>query len=180
MGNDKVIGSEGIIILDGNVILGMQKPKRWYEYANDKGALIKTIGGQLEDVDNGDFKSALAREITEEIQKIEIDNDDMILLFNKKIRMKDLNPFEMKSELEMSANFYLIKIKDNSNYTPNDLPFLIKIPIEKFLKFEMGKIYNMDMISDYLIKNENVISKPPKYFSFFVPNDAIAYLKNEI
>ena len=58
-----VLGSEGIIIHNNKIVLGMQKEKRWYIFKNNKkGAIVKTIGGSIEKEDNGSFKKALLRE----------------------------------------------------------------------------------------------------------------------
>ena len=41
---DSVFGAEGILIHGDKIVLGMQKPKRWYLMENgEKAAIIKTI-----------------------------------------------------------------------------------------------------------------------------------------
>ena len=68
---DSVFGAEGILIHGDKIVLGMQKPKRWYLMENgEKAAIIKTIGGAIEEVDKEDTKKALIREILEEIKGI--------------------------------------------------------------------------------------------------------------
>mgnify|MGYP004643068185 CR=1 FL=1 len=56
----KINGTEAIVIHNGNIVLGMQKPKRWYKLENDKRAtVIKTLGGQVEKIDENKLKMVL-------------------------------------------------------------------------------------------------------------------------
>ena len=124
-----VLGSEGIIIHNNKIVLGMQKEKRWYNLKNNKkGAIVKTIGGSIEKEDSGSLKNALLRETIEEIKNITI--NDLTLsykrIFEKEILMRDLNPFDNTSSLKMKANFYKIIINTDNNILPNDLPFCLR------------------------------------------------------
>ena len=56
--SEEIKGAEAIVIHNGNIILGMQKPKRWYNLENEeKATIIKTLGGQIEKEDNLDDHS---------------------------------------------------------------------------------------------------------------------------
>lgn len=175
-----VLGSEGIIIHNNKIVLGMQKEKRWYNLKNNKkGAIVKTIGGSIEKEDNGSFKKALLRETIEEIKNITI--KDLTIsykrIFEKEISMRDLNPFDNTSSLKMKANFYIIIINTDNNILPNDLPFLFEIPISIFIKLEYNKIINIDEIKKYIIKGcENI--EPPEFVSLFVPEEVRKFLSD--
>lgn|SRR5574344_2035536 len=174
-----VNGSEGIIIHNGNVVLGMQKQKRWYELDNNqKGAIIKTIGGSIEKEDNNSARKALTREILEEIDGIAI--KDIVVskrkLFIKEIIMSDLNPFEKSSFLKMKANFYLVNIL-NKDIFPNDLPCLLEIPIKDFIGLDFNSIISLKKLEKYCIKNEKINFQMPDKVSLLVPLEVIEYLK---
>ncbi len=174
-----IIGGEGIILHNKNIVLGMQKEKRWYNMSNgQRGAVVKTIGGQIEKEDNGSLKNALIRETMEEIKNISL--SDIIIspkkIFEKEILMKDLNPFEKTSNLKMKAKFYLINIKDNKTIFPNDLPFLFEIPIKDFIEIEINKIISIDEIKRYMINTNNDIELP-EYISLFIPIEVKEYLR---
>ena len=48
----EIHGSEGIVVHNGNVVLGLQKEKRWYHLLDHKKVgIIKTIGGAIEEED---------------------------------------------------------------------------------------------------------------------------------
>ena len=73
--NELINGAEGVVIHNGNVVLGMQKPKRWYELPNgEKATIIKTLGGEIEEKDENNSKRALVREVIEEVEGIEDKN----------------------------------------------------------------------------------------------------------
>ena len=38
----EIKGAEAVVIHNGNIVLGMQKPKRWYELDNNKMAYLST------------------------------------------------------------------------------------------------------------------------------------------
>ena len=139
---DKLVnikGAEGIVIHNGNVVLGMQKPKRWYELDNNKMAtIIKTLGGEIEETDKEDSKKTIIREIMEEVD--DINEKDIKIsktpIFTKSITMGKLNPYERDSKLNMLADFYLLEIIKEGKLFPNDLPALIEIPVDFFLNIE--------------------------------------------
>lgn len=171
---DSIIGAECILIQDNCLILGFQKCKRWYNYKNEKAAIIKTIGGKLEDIDNNNTCNTLVREMNEEICNVHEYFFDKKDLFIKKIDMCNLNPFDRSSKLKMEATFYKIIINKNCNIYPNDLPFLLKIPFSELKKFNFGVIYDISMIKKYIIFSKNSY-KLPKYFSFFIPDEVRKY-----
>lgn len=174
-----VFGSEGIIFHNGNVVLGMQKQKRWYILdGNNKGAIVKTIGGSIEKEDKNSARKALKREISEEI--FNLSSEDIVIsrkkLFTKEIHMSDLNPFDKSSLLKMKANFYLVNIL-KKKIEPNDLPYLFEIPLKDFINLEFNKIIDSKLIEKYLIKNKSMSPNFPSYVALFVPLDVIEYLK---
>jgi len=171
---DKVIGAEGIIIQDNCLILGMQKPKRWYNYKDDKACIIKTIGGVLENVDNSNTFNALIREMNEEISNINNYNCDKKILFKKEINMCDLNPFDKKFKLKMQADFFKIILKKENEIYPNDLPCLVKLPLGVLKNMKFGFVYDISIIKKYLIiSNKNY--QLPKYFCLFIPDEVRKY-----
>ena len=88
--SEQINGAEGVVIHNGNVVLGMQKPKRWYELENgERATIIKTLGGEIEEKDENSSKRALVREVLEEVQGIE-EKDIRVSkspIFTKRIRM---------------------------------------------------------------------------------------------
>jgi len=180
MDNKIVIGAEGIIIHNNNIILGMQKEKRWYQLDDgSRGAIIKTIGGSLETEDQGDRKEALIREIIEEISNIKRENIDVLdkKIFSKTISMGELNPFDSRNKLLMNADFYFVNIQKDK-IIPRDLPLLVEIPINIFLKYKLNTILDIKEIEKYIILNDQNSFKLPKYFSFFIPLEVINYLSD--
>ena len=177
----EIVGGEGIVFHNNNVVLGMQKTKRWYNMQNNKkGAIIKTIGGQIEKDDNGNLKNTLLRETMEEIKDISL--EDLTIssdkVFEKKILMKELNPFDTTSNLEMKANFYELNIINKKNIYPNDLPFLFEIPINVLINLDFNKIMEIDELKKYTIaSNEDL--KLPEYVALFIPEELKNYLKNK-
>ena len=68
----EIHGSEGIVVHNGNVVLGLQKEKRWYHLLDHKKVgIIKTIGGAIEEEDKGSSREALKRELQEEIKDLD-------------------------------------------------------------------------------------------------------------
>ncbi len=113
MDDEGVFGAEGIVIHGDKIVLGMQKPKRWYQLKNGETAsIVKTLGGAVEEEDNKSTRNALIREILEEVKGITTNDIKMSRkpVFTKEIKMKDLNPYEKNSDLKMKADFYLIEI----------------------------------------------------------------------
>ena len=132
-----ILGAEGIVIHGNKIVLGMQKQKRWYFLENgEKAAIIKTLGGAVEKVDENNTRKTLIRE---------------------------LNPYEQNSTLKMRADFYTVEIAKDINLKPNDLPALIEIPKEKFYDIKLASNLSMRYIKDYIIKNEEEISIPENY-----------------
>ena len=173
-------GAEGIVIHDGNIVLGMQKPKRWYNLENEnKGTVIKTIGGQIEDEDKNSSKRALIREILEEVKGIE--NKDFRIsgapIFTKKIKMRDLNIFEKTSSLKLEADFYLLEILSKKDIEPNDLPALLEIPLKEFLQLEFNIQEKLSKFQKYIIKNKNYKKALPDYCTLMIPKEVKKYLE---
>lgn len=178
---DSVFGAEGILIHGDKIVLGMQKPKRWYLMENgEKAAIIKTIGGAIEEVDKEDTKKALIREILEEIKGIK-KNDIKVSkkpIFTKEIKIGELNPYEKNSNLKMKADFYIVEIKNNINLTPNDLPALIEIPKKKFYNMKLAINLRLDNIKNYIIKEKKEIIIPDNY-AIMVPKEVNEFLRRK-
>lgn len=176
---NKIYGAEGIVIYGDNILLGMQKSKRWYQYNNRSSALIKTIGGGVELIDGDNTFNTLKREICEELMISEADAYiEQKPIFHKKVYMKDLNPFDSNSKLQLNAYFYLVKINEDAIVEPNDLPFLFKIPISEFIKYKMCEICEIKDIKKYIIGNKN--ERKPVYYSFFIPKEVVSFLEKYI
>ena len=178
---DSVFGAEGILIHGDKIVLGMQKPKRWYLMENgEKAAIIKTIGGAIEEVDKEDTKKALIREILEEIKGIK-KNDIKVSkkpIFTKEIKIGELNPYEKNSNLKMKADFYIVEIKNNINLTQNDLPALIEIPKKKFYNMKLAINLRLDNIKNYIIKEKKEIIIPDNY-AIMVPKEVKEFLRRK-
>ena len=173
-------GAEGIVICNGNIILGMQKEKRWYSLENgERAAIIKTIGGELEREDSNNSRKTIIREFFEEIKGIE-EKDIRVSsnpIFTKKINIGDLNPFEKKSKLDMEADFYLLEILTKKQIEPNDLPVLLKIPLQDFMKLEFNKKEGTDKIRNFIINNKEIKYSLPEYYSLMIPKEVKAFIK---
>ena len=176
----KIKGTEAIVIHNENVVLGMQKPKRWYDLENgERATIIKTLGGQIEKEDKNSSKKALIREILEEVQGIE-EKDLRVTedpIFTKRIRMGDLNIFERESDLKMEADFYLLEILSRENIAPNDLPALLEIPVKEFLKLEFIRKENLNKLKKYIIKNIKFKNSLPEHYALMVPEEVKEFLK---
>ena len=175
---DEIRGAEGIIIHNGNIVLGMQKPKRWYKLENGETiTMIKTLGGEIEKEDEGDSKKALIREVIEEVngigrEDIRVSNKP---IFTKRIRLADINPFEKKSNLNMNADFYLLQILKQEVLQPNDLPALIEIPLSRFIKMEFNSQGKMRNIQDYISQNTSI--DLPDYYRFMIPEEVHRFFR---
>ena len=168
----EVEGAEGIVIHNGKVVLGMQKPHRWYQLENgEKAAIIKTIGGRIEDEDENNSRNALIREVLEEIKGIE--RKDIRVskepIFTKDAAMGQLNPYESDSDLHMHADFYVLEITKDSKIAPNDLPALVEIPIERFMKIGTSQNHEMRFIKDCVIPREGV--ELPENYAIMIPRE---------
>ena len=177
---DKVIGAEGIIIHDNKIVLGMQKRKRWYTLKNgEQAGIVKTLGGAVEKQDNNSTRNALIRELLEEIRGINIKdiNIDEFPIFSKNIKMKDLNPYELDSELEMEADFYIVKIDKKCKLVPNDLPMLMEIPIEKFLNTNLSESMSIKNMEEYML-NKNIKTRLPSNYAIMAPIEVKSFLRS--
>ena len=178
----EIKGAEEIVIKNGNIILGMQQSKRWYNLENgERGALIKTLGGKIENEDENSSKKALIREIFEEVKGIR-KNDIRVTtnpIFTKKIKMGDLNTFDRDSNIKMKADFYYLDIFSKDNIEPNDLPALIKIPVKEFLELEINKKESIKKIKQYLIKNKKNQNSLPEYYSLMIPKEVRDFIKTK-
>ena len=171
--NSKEIkGVEAIVIQNGNIVLGMQQSKRWYNLENgERGVLIKTLGGKIEEEDENSSKKALIREIFEEVKGIR-ENDIRVTtnpIFTKKIKMGDLNIFDRDSNIKMEADFYYLDILSKDNIEPNDLPALIKIPVKEFLELDFNKKESIKKLTQYVIKNKKNNIPLPEHYSLMIP-----------
>lgn len=180
MEDSEVKGAEGIVIHGNKIVLGMQKSKRWYSLENGENAtIVKTLGGSIEEEDNENSRNALIRELLEEVKGIEKSNlkvSDMPL-FTKHIKMKDLNPYEKESNLDMQADFYLVEIPNNVSIKPNDLPALIEIPIDRFFKLELSTNSPLFNIENYLVKNSE--DRVPENYAIMAPKEVKDFLRQK-
>ncbi len=176
----EIKGAESVVIHNGNIVLGMQKPKRWYNLENEeKATIIKTLGGRIEKQDKDSSKIALIREVLEEVKGIE-EKDLRVTsnpIFTKKIIMGDLNIFERDSNLSMEADFYLLEILSKEAIEPNDLPALLEIPIKEFLSLEFTKKESLNKLQEYVIKNKNLQLHLPEYYALMIPKEVKEFLK---
>ena len=182
-GENKVQGAESILLHNCNIVLGMQKPDRWYIQDNGtKASIIKTIGGKIEVEDNDNSRNAVKREILEEINGISVIKIGEIPIFSKSEMLKKLNPYEKDSCLTMEADFYIAEIDEKDKLYPNDLPALVEIPIKKFLNFGFGKSYNLSNIKKYIIKNTKLYSDLifPSEYAIMAPYEIKKYLENTL
>lgn len=181
---DKVLGAEGIVIHEGNIVLGMQKVKRWYNLEDgNKAAIVKTLGGEVEEIDGGSTENALIREIMEEVKGIKVKdikiNNNPI--FTKEIKMGNLNPYQKNSTLKMKADFYFIKILKSGYLEPNDLPVLFEIPLNEFLKINLSENMPIDKLLPYISSGSNNINiELPNNFALMIPNEVKEFLIREI
>lgn len=172
--SEQINGAEGVVIHNGNVVLGMQKPKRWYELENgERATIIKTLGGEIEEKDENSSKRALVREVLEEVQGIE-EKDIRVSkspIFTKRIRMGELNPYEKLSELNMKADFYLLEISKKKSIQPNDLPALLEIPLKTFLQFDFSTQGKTDELQEFIIENKRATLELPQHYAFMIPKE---------
>lgn len=176
----KIEGAEAIVIHDKNIVLGMQVPKRWYKLKNEtSAALIKTLGGKIEERDKNSSKNAVIREFLEEVKGIGIEDIKVSErpIFKKQVKLKDLSPFETQAELSMDADFYLLEIPSQKGIKPNDLPALLEIPIDEFIKLKFGKQQKISVLKDYVIKNDNLDLKLPENYAFMIPEEVRYFLE---
>ena len=167
---DEIYGAEGIVIHNNNVVLGMQKPKRWYPFNNgQKAAIIKTLGGKVEEEDEGNTKNAFIREVLEEVNGITNYRVSKQPIFTKKITMGELNPYERSSTLNLNADFYVLEIFSENGIKPNDLPALIEIPIDKFMDLNLCVNMSTSAIKEYIIKNGDI--DLPENYAIMAPNE---------
>lgn len=177
---NKVRGAEAIVIHNGNVVLGMQKPQRWYELENGKrAAIIKTLGGQKEENDEESSKKTILREISEELKGIDFTKMKITKhpIFSKEVRMGEMNPFERDSNLSMHADFYLLNITDDRKIQPDDLPALVEIPLDDFLELDFDRVDRLDHLQKYVIENKENTQTLPQYYAFMVPKEVKDFLK---
>lgn len=172
--NENVKGAEAIVLHNGNIVLGMQNKKRWYELEDGKkGAIIKTIGGKMEESDNNDSKKAVLREIFEEIDGI---NESKIQItkkpvFNKKVKLGEINPYQKESKIKMGADFYLAEIKGKDKIKPKDIPGIVEIPVQELIKMKTGTnmpIEKLEQKGEIIIKEGE---KKPDNIAIMIPEE---------
>ena len=172
--NENVKGAEAIVLHNGNIVLGMQNKKRWYELEDGKkGAIIKTIGGKMEGSDNNDSKKAVLREIFEEIDginesKIQITKKPVL---NKKVKLGEINPYQKESKIKMGADFYLAEIKGKDKIKPKDIPGIVEIPVQELIKMKTGTnmpIEKLEQKGEIIIKEGE---KKPDNIAIMIPEE---------
>lgn len=180
MEENSVFGAEGIIIHGDKIVLGMQKQKRWYPLENgEQAAIVKTIGGAMEEQDDSNTRKTLIREVLEEVNGIS-ENDIKVSkspVFTKEIKIGELNPYEKSSELKMKADFYVVEIPSDLKLKPNDLPALIEVPKEQFFKLNLSDNSLLREIKKYIIKSEEVVTIPENY-AIMAPKEIKDFLIN--
>lgn len=179
--SEEIKGAEALVIHNGNIVLGMQSSKRWYDLENgEKATVIKTLGGKIEKEDKNSSKRALIREILEEVKGIQLEDIRMTRnpIFIKKIRMGDLNAFDRENDLKMNADFYYLEIANKKNIEPNDLPALLEIPIREFLKLKFVTQESLKVIQKYVIKNKNYQQSLPEQYTLMIPGEIRLFLGN--
>ena len=173
-------GAEAVVIHNGNIILGMQKSKRWYDLENgERATIIKTLGGKIEEEDKNSSRKAVIREILVEVKGIE-EKDIKVTaspIFTKRARMGDLNVFERDSNLSMEADFYFLKILSKKHIEPNDLPALLEIPIKEFLKLEFTRKESFDKLKKYVIESITFQDSLPEQYALMIPEEVKEILK---
>lgn len=181
--NTMVKGAESILIHNGNIVLGMQKPDRWYTLEDgSKAGIIKTIGGMIEKEDEESSRNAVQREMLEEIKGIE--KSDIRLstepVFSKKVTLGQLNPYERDSDLVLDADFYIAEIIKEGKLEPNDLPALIEIPIDKFMKMNFGCSDYLRFIKDSVNKNSTLYQdiELPENYAIMAPGEVKNFFKS--
>lgn len=181
MEDKSVFGAEGILIHGDKIVLGMQKPKRWYPLENgEKAALVKTIGGEVELADNNDTRKALIREILEELngiseEDIKVSNSP---IFTKEVKFGELNPYEKDSALNMKADFYTVEIPGYIQLKPNDLPALVEMPKEQFFNMSLSSNLSSLNIRNYLIPSDENLTIPENY-AIMAPKEIKDFLLND-
>lgn len=177
---DKIHGAEGIVIHGDKIVLGMQKPKRWYHLENgEKAALVKTLGGAVEEIDEKSTRKALIREVLEEVKGIE-EKDIKVSqypIFTKEIKMGELNPYEQNSNLKMKADFYIVEIPEHVKLVPNDLPALIEIPKDHFYKMNFASNLFYKDIRNFVTKSKEEVTIPENC-AIMAPKEIKNFLKS--
>lgn len=176
-----VKGAESILIHNGNIVLGMQTPNRWYKIEDGtKAGIIKTIGGRIEKSDNNS-RDAVQREIIEEIDEIDRNNLKISTapVFSKNIRLGELNPFQKDSNLRLAADFYVAEIIKEGNLKPNDLPAILEIPIEKFVEMNVGCKDYLRFLNKYITKNEKMYQdiELPESYAMMIPGEVKTFFR---
>lgn len=176
-----VKGAESILIHNGNIVLGMQTPNRWYTIEDGtKAGIIKTIGGRIEKSDNNS-RDAVQREIIEEIDGIDKNNLKISTapVFSKNIRLGELNPFQKDSNLRLTADFYVAEIVKEGNLKPNDLPAILEIPIEKFVEMNVGCKDYLRFLSKHITKNEKIYQdiELPESYAMMIPGEVKSFFR---
>lgn len=170
MKNSNIYGAEGLIIHGNKIVLGMQTSKRWYDLENGKKAsIIKTIGGSVEKQDSN-TRNTLIREILEEISGISLEQIKVSSnpIFKKEVQMKEINPYEKESNLNMTADFYIVEVPNNIVLKPNDLPALLEIPLYQFNKLPLSSNLQLEELKEYTIKKDENIDLPDN-FALMIP-----------
>lgn len=175
---NKIFGAEGIVIHGNKIVLGMQKTKRWYHLENgETAAIIKTLGGAIEDSDEQNTRTAVIREILEEVQGIQ-ERDITVSktpIFTKEIKMGELNPYEENSNLRMKADFYIVEIPKDIQLAPNDLPALVEIPIDNFCKLNLSSNLSLCNIKNYATQKEEIAI--PENYAIMAPKEIKDFLR---
>ncbi len=178
---EKIKGAEAIIMHNGNIVLGMQNKNRWYKLPNgNKATAIKTIGGKMEEKDENDSQKAVIRELFEEIEGI--DKKDIKItknpVFNKQVQLKEINPYENNSKIELNADFYVINIEGKKQIFPKDIPGIVEIPVADFMKMEISKDISIEELKNRgnitLKEEENM----PDNFAIMAPKEMKDFLQS--
>jgi len=191
----KIHGAEAILFQGNNVILGVQRSSRWVMRDGIWYATIKTIGGEI--LPQESSFNALRREIIEEVSWFPAkDFDDIFRVETPKLQYRkqrdstehqvvledemavadvtvnfDQVSYLQNSGIELHGIFYLVRVSEDVELLPNDLPALCIMPLDVFLSFDFFIDYPYSMLQEYFKeKSVNKLIHDDGMFRFMIPN----------
>ncbi len=191
--NEKMIhGAEGIVVWRESVVLGVQKNYRWQEVNGVPHIVIKTIGGRIENDESS--LQCLKREIMEELSVLPLRAFDDAFSFSEhseqyyedvsgireatlvdplscaevELRLFDLTSLKQEYDVMLHGIFYNLRVKQNVEIVPNDLPVLCVIPKDVFSSIDFSSNHTYASLLPYLIGDHNTIPNNA-VFEFMIP-----------